>query len=517
MNIAHSTASIISYVGRSFASHFMTLQNVKELIREHPEKIDVHLIGLIEKILKYKKHDKQKLASILYREAAHLLKEISVITTDITLKDLSLSILKDFSKNILNTSSYPASFALGTLPIKIDGPEIIENNIPDNVYKISQDDIFKKVGFKQGKKIILGRSTLFLFNDSNKVLVFKFAKNKNDVKNLLKEIKWILYLKQNAWDKLFSVPDVIHVKGNFVFSFNNNSSPFICFLVPKQYFVYPNGLGLKSKVSYQEFLAILEKNAKILGMLMDKGIIHTAVIPLFHNRTQRNRRSDSGVYLWDRGGRLDRWLESSLYPNIGASGIRDFEHIESFSGDNRTLFFRQMGNQILSFILIIGSYFRMQDPSRVGITKDGSITDARDLFSKPLFKKAVDIVIKNYFEGFNGYKINTIPFQQMDYLVERLIEEMGMDKYMEEIIRVEDQKAMNRKEFEKVLLQYGYTKNQIKEIKKGEKDITIYSGPHLGEFNGRISVPELIEFVAATTALVISSKYLNQIAFNSSF
>lgn len=501
-------------MGRSFASHFMTLQNVKELIKEDPKKIDIHLIGLIEKILKYKKHDKQKLASILYREAAYLLKEISVNINDPKLKHLSLSILKNFSKNILNSSSYPASFALGTLPIKVKGPKIEKYCIPETIYLTCQEDIFKRSGFRGGKKIIRGRSSLFLFNNSNKVLVFKFAKTKKDLKNLATEVNWILYLKENGWDKLFYVPNLIDLKGNFIFSFNDNQPPFICFLVPKEYFVYPNGLGLKSKLSHQEFLIILEKNAKLLGKLMNNGIIHTAVIPLFHNRTQRNRRTDGGVYLWDRGGRLDRWLESSLYPNIGASGIRDFEHLESFQGDNRRIFFREMGNQILSLILIIGSYFRMKDPSRIGITKDGYITDARDLFSKQLFKKAIHLATSNYFEGFNGYKLDDIPFDQMDYLVERLIEEMGMDKYMEEIIRVEDQHAMSDKEFEKILAQYGYTEEQIKTIKKGEKDITIQSGPHLGEFNGRISVPELIEFVAAATALVISSKYVDQLTKN---
>jgi len=34
-----------------------------------------------------------------------------------------------------------------------------------------------------------------------------------------------------------------------------------------------------------------------------KGIAHTALIPLFHNRVQQRRRNDHGAYLWEHAGR----------------------------------------------------------------------------------------------------------------------------------------------------------------------------------------------------------------------
>ena len=43
-------------------------------------------------------------------------------------------------------------------------------------------------------------------------------------------------------------------------------------------------------------------------------------IPLFHNRTQRLRRDDQGRYQWFRAGRLDQWLDSCAFPNLGLSG-----------------------------------------------------------------------------------------------------------------------------------------------------------------------------------------------------
>ena len=69
------------------------------------------------------------------------------------------------------------------------------------------------------------------------------------------------------------------------------------------------------------------------------GIVHTAPIPLFHNRAQAWRREDRGIYEWPRGGRLDRWLSSSRHPNIAASGLRDFEHLASIRRPGRQLYF----------------------------------------------------------------------------------------------------------------------------------------------------------------------------------
>jgi hypothetical protein len=41
----------------------------------------------------------------------------------------------------------------------------------------------------------------------------------------------------------------------------------------------------------------------------------------------------------------------------------------------------------------------------------------------------------------------------------------------------------------------------------GEKDILITSGPHLGDFNRQISLPELIEGVAAMSAVCIAGRF----------
>jgi len=509
MNFLDTSSSIIAYMGDSFISHFMTIKSIQQLLGDEPEKINLSLIKVIEKILRQANHEKQKLAVILYREAASLLSEITLKIPDPSLKRVSFNILRNFSLDILDRSSLSFSLALGTLPIELEVPDIDKNNVLDKKYPIDTTQLFNILNFSPYRKIVMGRSIIWMAKGHNDLVVFKFARDESEKKNLLNEVQWIDYLRYMGWSKYFEVPNLVNIKGNFLFSAIEYKHPFICFLVPRDYFIYPNGFGFRSKLKKHEFLEIISKNSKILGMLTSKGIIHTAVIPLFHNRIQRNRRDDGGVYLWERGGRLDRWLESSLYPNIGKSGIRDFEHIEVFDGNRRRLF-REIGNQILAFMLIIGSYFRMIEPEKIGLLSDGTPVDVRHLFDDSLMKEAIYRVIKNYYLGFVGEELEKLEFKHMDYLVERMIEEMGVDRYMEEVLRVIDQEQMEEEEFKSFLIEHGYTKDQLDNLKKGEKDIILTTGPHLGAFNNRISIPELIDFVGGAAALFISSRYIRE-------
>ena len=64
-----------------------------------------------------------------------------------------------------------------------------------------------------------------------------------------------------------------------------------------------------------------------------------------------------------------------------------------------------------------------------------------------------------------------------------MIEEIGVDRHMEEIFRAADQEEMTDKEFRGFLKNRGYSNEEIDNFQRGEKDIIIHSGPHLGEFN----------------------------------
>jgi hypothetical protein len=78
---------------------------------------------------------------------------------------------------------------------------------------------------------------------------------------------------------------------------------------------------------------------------------------------------------------------------------------------------------------------------------------------------------------------------------------------MEETLRVQDQIEMSEEAFEGFLRRRGYSDEALAKEKKGIRDITTYTGPHLGGFNQGISIPELIEAVGTMAALSISGRY----------
>ena len=259
----------------------------------------------------------------------------------------------------------------------------------------------------------------------------------------------------------------------------------------------------------EEIETVIFRNAWLLGKLTSLGIVHSAPIPLFHNRVQRHRRRDHGFYEWPRAGRLDGWLASCFYSKMGVTGIRDFEHLIGFKGLSRRLYIH-MGAHFLSLLLVAGSYFRNKDRTRIGLDTQGRPVDARNLFDKPFLNKLIQGIFLSYYHGFVGTEFfGEIPLNP-EALGSRMIDEMGVDRHMEEILRVADQREMTNGTFRNFLESKGYSHQEIKTFKKGAEDITIQSGPHLGGFNERISLPELIESVASMSALCIAGRYLSR-------
>jgi hypothetical protein len=340
---------------------------------------------------------------------------------------------------------------------------------------------------------------------------------------LIGEALWMEHIRNIAVpvECRFDIPKPLKIHGKHLFKLidlpfqdlgNSNLHPemyALSFLTHKDYFRYPNhpieGVHLES----EKVLEVIARNARILGWLTSLGMIHTAPIPLFHNRVARHRRRDQGRYEWFRAGRLDRWLESCLYPNIGFTGPRDFEHFIIFKGPPRQLY-RYIGSHLLSLLLVSGSYFRSKDQTRIGCDEKGKPFDTRDLFDEGLLKEMVRRVFLEYYHGFVGETYGDKLSFDIHHLTERMIQEMGVDKHMEELVRVADQKKMTDAAFRAFLLESGYTEEALTQCNKGEHDLVIRTGPHLGAFNDRISLPEVIEAVGAASALCISARYWKQ-------
>jgi hypothetical protein len=119
-------------------------------------------------------------------------------------------------------------------------------------------------------------------------------------------------------------------------------------------------------------------------------------------------------------------------------------------------------------------------------------------------------IFENYFTGFTGAPPPATLPVDIDRLTRRMIEEMGVDRYMTELLRRVDQRALTDRQFFDFLGERKYGAGQLNGLKRGDKDILITSGPHLGDFNRQISLPELIECTAAMSAVCMAGRFVGE-------
>lgn len=505
-----------------FTAKFLAVNYLQTLTESHPDIINTDTITVLEKLLVDYEFRHQTQAYFMYKEVANTL--CSIIVHSDALAGHAFNCLK----NLLGlTNGHPhraTAEALGSLPFSIEGPEIgkpAREDIPSLTWR----ELIKETGLSlTSSPEFTGRSLVAGVKPEGKLIVVKLLRSGEMLDSLMREAAWMNYLsdKTHFFPVRFNIPKAVCVRDSYAFRLStipatqpedlglNKENYAICFVADNDYFSYPNDDREEKRLSDDEFSEVILRNAWLLGKLTSLGIVHSAPIPLFHNRVQRQRRRDGGMYEWPRAGRLDRWLESCLYPNLGITGVRDFEHLESFTGKSRILY-RHIGSHMLSLLLIAGSYFRYKDRTRVGLDEEGRPVDARDLFDKEFLKTLIFDTFLNYYSGFTGDHFEGAFPTDLEAFSSRMIDEMGVDNHMEEILRVADQNEMSEDEFEVFLERRGFSLEKIASLQKGEQDIIIYSGPHLGAFNNRISLPEMIELVGTMSSLCIAGRYCTKV------
>ncbi len=267
-------------------------------------------------------------------------------------------------------------------------PENYETQIPS----VRWEKLLDQEKISSGHLPIWMGRTLVIHAENQKVFSLKLARADDSIESLRNEAVWmdLLFTEAAEYPVRFDIPKPVTINGSFLVRLKNMplelppnesihpSRYAIAFIVHRDYFLYPNDPIEKKHLSEEAFKEVIFRNAWLLGKLTSKGIVHTAPIPLFHNRSQTRRREDGGIYEWTKGGRLDRWLTSCQYPNIGMSGLRDFEHLIPFEDTPRKLY-EYIGTHILSLVLISGSYFRNRDAERCGLDDNGDPVDVRHL------------------------------------------------------------------------------------------------------------------------------------------
>ncbi len=231
----------------------------------------------------------------------------------------------------------------------------------------------------------------------------------------------------------------------------------ICYLADGDYFRYLNDPTLSVDEMGNGLILCSRDLAKMTAM----GVIHTALIPLFHNREQINTRTDRGAYRWWSrvAGRLDRWRESCQYPNIRLSGLADFEHIEIHPFISSEDLQHLIGDQLFSISLVLCSYFRN-----------------RGEFDQKATSKILKDCFLTYHHEFTHKNSPIDDCVDWDHLAVRMSEEMEEDKYMNAIIRGGGLHGEN---------------------------VDVSTGPHLGLFNGPFPLPELIRAIHIVSLFAI--------------
>jgi hypothetical protein len=512
--------NVLRAQGYDFTAKYLAVCSLHSLAKNTSPATDPDMISALESVLKDHTLSRQTQCLFLYKEAASALGSIVVNTIEGPLADGAISALKNVLGVTRGNGQRAAAEALGSLPVSIHGPRIKEETAQD-VPCVEWHEVLKKEGVSVSKPpTFIGRSLVAPIKKQRALLVFKLASVEDSLEPIHREATWMQHLCSGAYSfpVRFNVPVAIKTDGSHVFRLRNlpvsnfvglNTHPMkyaIGFIAHRDYFAYPNEHRVKRGLTAQQFREVMFRNAWLLGQLTSLGIVHRAPIPLFHNRVQSDRRLDNGMYEWWRGGRLDRWLYSCCYPNFGVTGIRDFEHFIVFKGPNLELY-RHVGSHILSLFLVTASYFRNKDTQRVGRNGRGEPVDARDLFDKTFFQDLISGIFLRYYSGFVGQEFSGKMPVDFHGLALRMIEEMGADRHMEEVFRVVDQEHLTDHEFRDFLRNRGCSHKEIAAHRKGKKDIFIYTGPHLGGFNERISLPELIEALSSFSALCMAGRY----------
>ncbi|THB80802.1 MAG: hypothetical protein D3926_05350 [Desulfobacteraceae bacterium] len=517
----------------TFQECFITLNQIESFISRFPEKATQQSITSLLTTIKSTRFDRQKQRFFLFQACCRIM-ILMIRHAMLPLRQPLLSAMQDLLVATSGARHRAIAEALGSLPLNIKGYEFDTGTATGQTIRF--DELLQTLEIESLSDMVWQGRSLVGTTKKEKIGVIKFFRRDDRIEEITKEISWMEELKHLAFDETtdFDIPvpvrcrhcryfEITHIPRAVLTQLdhrvasgagNSQYRLAIAFIAGPEYFTYPNEpvedskpmqINEASRFDFEQIRGMFKNNASLLGGLASQGIIHTALIPLFHNRAQRHRRDDGGYYLWEHGGRLDKWLESCRYPNFGASGLRDFEHLEPLEDHGR--FHHYIGTHLLSFILVAGSCFRNQVPTLKGLDEKGNPADARHLFDKTVFQNLLIAAIQTYYRTLTGVFPTGLERLISLEFIDKLIQKMGMDTDMDERLRVEDQNLMDEQMFTDFISQRLCPQDLIDPPKRGRDDITFVSGPHLGGFNQPISVPELTDLLFTLSALCISDRY----------
>lgn len=513
-------------VDQDFSSAFTLVNRLPDVVAGVGKGGLDMVLQACERVLTAEAYRYQKQAYFLYRAAAQTLQRLLTCPATAKAPDYRRPLALMLDRLAADHDGLRRAMAegVGTLPLAVDRRPAVDVAVPSprsQALPLCDGAWLAARGVHPSNGWTWRGRSMLADTRTGAVLVVKCLRQGEDPATLCREGAWMRHLRTLPLPSRyrFDVPQpLVHDSGWLVRAPRRPGRPAdgaglhprryaLAFLASPDYFHYPNEADPARRLGGEQVHEVLARNAWLMGHLMGRGIAHTAPIPLFHNRAQAHRREDAGRYRWAHAGRLDRWLHSCRHPNFGLSGLRDFEHFASLAGRPAQRY-EAIGSHLISLLLVAGSYFRQKAPHRVGWDASGQAVDTRDLFDRDFFEVLVSAVYRAYYEGFTGRPSPDDARPAAAPLVDRMIEEMGVDRHMEEMLRVADQQAMDRGTFVAFLQSRGIPAEDAARMPQGREDIPLVTGPHLGGFNQSISLPELIAFAAAGAARCVGARFV---------
>ena len=508
-----------------FGGAFMVASRMVRGFAEQPARVDRSALDRLDRTLGVASYRRQKQAYFFYREVSGGLAAVAAVHPDPAVGGHALGLLERRLGHGHYGLHRAVAEALGGLPLEMAPPVFADRALPVPRAAMPPPKLNRAWLRQRGFDGLaagrwMGRS-LVLDAGSRGLVVVKCLRGGETPAALVREALRMdrLAAMRAAFAEPFAIPIPLMPSGSGLLRFTSDLPSkdrpppglhpmrlALVYAASGDYFRYPNSPTGPQRLAGEQVRETFERCACLLGQALAHDLVHTAPIPLFHNRTQRHRRADGGRYEWPRAGRLDRWLASCRYPNIARSGLRDFEHFRLLTDTSFTRY-EWIGVHLISLFLVAASYFRTAAPQRVGQDAAGRPVDARDLFEPLLLSDMIRSICEGYRRGFVGFGgKGPLPFD-LETAVVRMIEEMGVDRHMEEVLRTVDQNDMSREAFASFLMARGFSRVQAAAVRRGQADIVLQSGPHLGGFNQTISLPELIHMTGAVAADCVARRF----------
>jgi hypothetical protein len=288
-----------------FSALYLAVRELHEFIRSSPDLVGLQTVSLLRRTLLSEAHARQKQSRVLYRELADAL--LCLVLRPKAAEAVAERSLASLTTTLAHPAVNPrraAAEALGSLPIAVHSPIFPKPHFREPPLLQWRQVLAHGRASDNGAPTLMGRSLVVPRTTQDDLLVVKMARIQDDPEAMHCEAWWLEYLHATNGNlsMRFDVPRPLPITDQYLFRivdppWRDDAAESlhpqgyaIAFTAHSDYFRYLNENALVTGLHSADFQEALLRNAWLLGKLTAKGIVHTAPIPLFHNRVQSHRR-----------------------------------------------------------------------------------------------------------------------------------------------------------------------------------------------------------------------------------